>query len=163
MLIQHTFYKYVIDNKLGKDDKDKRVNLKCQAYLANHITRSDGCSSHGPKCSLSCDWSAPRVDAFCLFVDVSMFRCRNQVVVGQETSVCWGAETAAVGVFPGLLLHCCCFVCPVVLVSLTTLKSDISNRTRGCPQVTFWIALIRSGKLVLKRAGADFVLVYIKM
>ena len=28
-----TFINKVIDNKLGKDDKDKRVNLKCQAFI----------------------------------------------------------------------------------------------------------------------------------
>ena len=33
MLILPMFYKYVTDNKLGKDDKDNRVNLKCEAYI----------------------------------------------------------------------------------------------------------------------------------
>ena len=32
MSIPQTFYN-VIDNKLGKDDKNKRVNLKCQAFI----------------------------------------------------------------------------------------------------------------------------------
>ena len=37
MLILQTFMNIVIDNKLGKDDKDKRVDLKCQAFISRVV------------------------------------------------------------------------------------------------------------------------------
>ena len=33
MLISQTFEKYVIEDQLDKDDKDKRVNLTNQAFI----------------------------------------------------------------------------------------------------------------------------------
>ena len=54
MSIPQTFINNKIDNKLDKDDKDKRVNLKCQDfYEVNHTMRSDDWSTIGSKCSPS--------------------------------------------------------------------------------------------------------------
>ena len=132
MSITQTFMNNVIDNKLGKDDKEKVVNLKCQVFImANRTTVSDGWSTRGPKYSLSCRarlvcfWSR----CCCLSVDDSWLRCRNPADAGLQTSACWDTGTA--GLVPGLLL----------CVSSGARKSynlerAVSKTTRGYPKVT---------------------------
>ena len=88
----------------------------------------------------------------CLSVDISMLRCRNQAVASLERSTCCGTGDIS----KLRCWNCCCgsgsksaaLLCSVVLVSLTILKRAVSKRNRGCPQVTFGIAL--------KKTGADF-------
>ena len=79
--ILQTFVNKVIDNKLGEDDKDKRVNSKCLAFIRRIDNKE---MVFGLLVDQSVvwvvvhDWSPFGVDTVtCLGGSISVLRCRN--------------------------------------------------------------------------------------
>ena len=114
------FINNVIDNQLGKDNNDKRVNLKCQAIIWQIVHGKCWFSTHGPKVI----W----------FAVLARSTSRGNVVACLSRPVCWDTGTELLWVWRrqrAKVPHCpawnyCCRFgsgsaaqsCPVVLVGL---------------------------------------------